>query len=152
MVRSELPSQRLWRRSERGFTLLELIVVTAMIGILATIAIPALINMPTRAKEAVLHTNLRAIREALEQYLGDKGRYPSALSQLEPKYLRHIPPDPFTKNNTTWVLVYEDEDQEGNTEPGPPPDSGEEDQGPGIMDIHSSSTRLALDGTKYSDW
>jgi general secretion pathway protein G len=53
------------RRGERGFTLLELIIVVTMIGILATIAMPALMQMPTRAKESVLKTNLRAIREAL---------------------------------------------------------------------------------------
>jgi len=151
MVRPSIPDRP--AASSRGFTLLELLVVMTIIGILASIAVPALIQMPRRAKEAVLKTNLRSIREALEQYLGDKGQYPSDLSQLSPKYLKHIPWDPFTKSNEDWVPVYESEDGEGGDGgvPGPPPEPGQEG-GPGIMDIHSASTEIAIDGTKYADW
>lgn len=139
-------------RDERGFTLLELIIVIAMIGILATIAMPTLKDMPTRAKEAVLKTNLHSIRESIDMFYGDKGHYPASLDELvESKYLRQVPFDPFTKSNETWVVVLEDE-SEGEEEPGPPPLPGEEESGPGVMDVHSSSNRKALDGTTYSSW
>jgi len=138
------------RRRERGFTLLELIIVVTMIGILASIAVPALVQMPVRAKEAVLKTNLRAIREALEQHYGDVGRYPATLDALVPKYLRTIPIDPFTKSSTDWVLVYEDEDEEDGFFEPPPPVEGEE--GPGIRDVHSSSTATSLAGEPYAEW
>ena len=108
------------------------------------------------AKEAVLKTNLREIRSALEQYLGDKGHYPQQLSDLVPRYLKIIPMDPFTKSNQAWVPVYEDQDENDQSYvPGPLPGEGggdDEEQGPGIQDIHSSSTDTALDGTKYADW
>jgi general secretion pathway protein G len=135
-------------RAERGFTLLELIIVVTMIGILASIAVPALMQMPRRAKESVLKTNLRAIREALEQHYADRGRYPATLEALVPKYLKTIPVDPFVKSSSRWTLVYEEESED---EPLPPPEDGEEG-GPGIEDVHSSSTESALDGTPYADW
>ena len=140
------------RRDQRGFTLLELIIVIAMIGILATIAMPTLKDMPTRAKEAVLKTNLHSIRESIDMFYGDKGRYPASLDELvEAKYLRQVPFDPFTKSNDSWLVVREDDSEEGE-EPGPPPLPGEEETGPGVIDVHSSSTHKALDGTIYSSW
>ena len=67
---------------QSGFTLLELIVVIAIIGILATIAMPALKDVPTRARESVLKTNLRTFRDVIDQHYGDKGRYPKSLQAL----------------------------------------------------------------------
>jgi general secretion pathway protein G len=136
------------RHRQRGFTLLEMIIVVAMIGILASIAVPALMQMPRRAKESVLKTNLRAIREALEQHYADKGRYPASFDALVPKYLKTVPLDPFTKR-PDWTPVYEEESDEDFF--GPPPGEDEE-AGPGIQDLHSSSTESALDGTPYADW
>jgi general secretion pathway protein G len=141
------------RRGERGFTLLELIIVVAMIGVLASIAMPALKDMPRRAKEAVLKTNLHSIRETLDMYYGDKGRYPTSLEELvEAKYFREIPFDPFTKSNTSWVVVLEDELEEGSEEePGPPP-GPDEPAGPGILDVRSGAPGVSLDGTPYAEW
>src|SRR4029079_8313730 len=98
------------RSAQRGFTLLELIVVIAIIGILATIAMPAMKDMPRRANEAVLKTNLRTLRDVIDQHHGDKGFYPASLEALvDAGYLRKIPVDPITKSSDTWVVEYEDD-------------------------------------------
>jgi general secretion pathway protein G len=144
----ELVSRR--RCVAGGFTLLELLVVMTLIGILAAIAIPAVVQYPIRAKEAVLRTNLRTLRDALEQFYGDKGHYPAALDELVPKYVKVMPTDPFTKKNTTWVPVLEEE-SEGGDEVGPPPEEGSTD-GPGILDVHSAATGVGLDGVPYKEW
>lgn len=136
-------------RAERGFTLLELIVVVAIIGILATIAMPAMKDAPRRANEAVLKTNLRSLRDVIDQHYGDKGRYPTSLEALvEAGYLRRVPIDPITKSTETWQLVYEEIDPDN-----PPAESDESEDGqPGIVDIHSGSPLNSLDGTPYSEW
>ncbi len=137
------------RLRERGFTLLELIVVIAIVGILATIAMPALKNVPMRAKESVLKTNLRTLRDVIDQHYGDKGRYPSSLEALvDEGYLRKIPVDPITRSSETWVPVYEEID------PDNPPAETEGGDGaePGVIDVHSGSPLNSLDGTPYSEW
>jgi general secretion pathway protein G len=137
------------RNREQGFTLLELIVVVAIIGILATIAMPALKNVPLRARETVLKTNLRTLRDVIDQHYGDKGRYPTSLEALvEEKYLRKIPIDPITKSAETWVLVYEE------TDPDNPPAETEtsEDGQPGIIDVKSGAPGASLDGQPYEEW
>ena len=89
-----------------GFTLFELMIVIAVIGILATIALPNLRNVPRRANEAALATNLRTMRDVIDQHLGDKGHYPPSLEALVSEgYLRAIPIDPLTDSDSTWVLV-----------------------------------------------
>ena len=96
------------RRGQAGFTLLELLIVMTLIGILATIAIPSLIQYPIRAKEAVLKNNLKEIRDNLERFYADKGRYPATFEELSPKYLKVLPVDPFMKNNTCCGTVVSD--------------------------------------------
>lgn len=136
------------RRRQSGFTLLELIIVIAIIGILATIAMPALKDMPLRAKEAVLKTNLRTLRDVIDQHYGDKGRYPPTLETLvENGYLRRVPNDPITRRNDTWVVVYEEIDPDN-----PPLESDGEDSEPGIIDVRSGSEALSLNGTPYAEW
>jgi general secretion pathway protein G len=137
------------RRLAAGFTLLELIIVVAIIGILATIAMPQLIGSPKRAKEAVLKNNLRTIRDTLDQYYADKGRYPASLELLvEEGYFRKVPQDPMTKSTETWVLVYEEPSLD---EPLPEGEDGEGTE-PGIIDVRSGAPGVAQDGTAFSEW
>ncbi|HEV8631895.1 MAG TPA: prepilin-type N-terminal cleavage/methylation domain-containing protein [Thermoanaerobaculia bacterium] len=139
------------RRAQAGFTLLELIVVVAIIGILATIAMPKLMHTPDRAKEAVLRTDLRTFRDVIDQYYADKGHYPESLDVLvEEGYLRTLPVDPMTKSKETWVAVFEEPklDEQPSGGEGGAAEPGQ----PGIMDVHSGSDKTASDGRLYSEW
>lgn len=163
----ERPSLRRRRNgAESGFTLLELIIVIAIIGILAAIAMPAMKDMPTRANEAVLKTNLHTLRDVIDQYYGDKGHYPETLQAVvDAGYLRALPTDPITKKNDTWVPVFEDPDKaSGDSGFGSGDKSGSDSGGsgsggsstdppaPGIVDVHSGAEGMALNGTPYKEW
>jgi len=135
------------RRRQQGFTLLELIIVVAVIGILATIVMPQLLHTPDKAKEAVLRTDLRTFRDIIDQYYADKGKYPESLDVLvEEQYIRTIPIDPMTKSADTWVAVFEEPKLDGA------PVESEEESGPGIMDVHSGSEQTGSNGRPYSEW
>jgi general secretion pathway protein G len=135
------------RGASSGFTLLELMVVMAIIGILAAMAMPMLKDMPRRAQEAVLKTDLQTMRQVIDMHKGDKGRYPASLEALvEAGYLRRVPRDPITKSSETWVFEFEEE-EEGAAE-----SDAAEGSEPGIIDVHSGSDRLSLNGTPYSEW
>ena len=130
-----------WVGEVRGFTLIELVIVIALIAILAGISIYNNANAVTRAKEAVLKEDLFRMRDAIDQYYADKGKYPANLEALvTDQYLREVPKDPFTQSSTTW--------QEIPAEPDPNNPSAE----PGIFNVKSGAEQAALDGTKYSDW
>ena len=128
-------------RNEKGFTLIELLIVIAIIGIIAGIAVAQLRTRPQAAREAVLKENLYAMRDVIDQYFADKGKYPESLDTLvEEGYMRKIPVDPIT-NSTDWETIQaEDTDQD------------DEDSGGGIYDVKSGAAGTALDGTQYSDW
>ncbi len=141
------------RDRQRGFSLLELIVVVSMIGVLAAIALPNLIQTPRRAKEAVLKTNLRTLREVIDQHYGDKGFYPPSLETLvEEGYLRDVPYDPMT-NQPEWGLLYEDSPDDLTDSDSIAWDVDlEVEGGAGIVDVHSLSEALSLDETPYAEW
>lgn len=138
--------------SQRGFTLIELIVVIAVIGILSTLAMPNLRDGPRRANEAVLKTNLHTLRQVIDMHHGDKGFYPPTLDVLvEDGYLRQVPLDPIY-NEADWGLEFEQ--AEDGFEDFEPAETDLEEGGaePGIVDVFSLSEDLSLDGTAYSEW
>jgi general secretion pathway protein G len=125
---------------KKGYTLLELMIVVAIVGILVTLAIPNFQQSAMKARETALKQNLFTMRAVLDQYYADRGDYPDSLESLvEAKYLRSIPVDPFTKSSTTWTEIYEDQ-EDGDDSPA------------GVFDIKSGSEDVAADGTPYKDW
>lgn len=132
------------KRRRPGFTLIELLVVMAIVSILAAIVIPQMLKAPVKAKEAALAEDLFTFRQCIDQYQADKGHYPASLDTLKTdKYVRKIPIDPFTKSADTWVVQMEEPDAAADTPSTQPP---------GIVDVHSGSSDIALDGTPYSTW
>jgi len=129
------------RAIEAGFTLIELMVVAAILIVLAGIGLVQYRNGKTRASEAVLKTDLFNMRDAIDQYYADKGQYPGTLDEMvSAGYLRKVPDDPFTMNSSSWQTVPSEPDPNNPNAP------------PGIYDVKSGSDATALDGTKYADW
>jgi general secretion pathway protein G len=132
------------RTRSDGFTLIELLIVVAIIGILSSIAVVQLRQTPQRAREAALRENLYAMRNVIDQYFTDKGKYPDSLQSLvEDGYIRKIPVDPMTGSETTWVEEQADTGEADGADPTAPV---------GIADVHSGSDGTALDGSHYGDW
>jgi len=145
------------KRSEQGFTLLELLVVMTIIGILASIAIPALRDSPQRAREAALREDLFTLRSTIDSYHGDKGYYPPDLATLvSDGYMRQIPVDPMTKSRDTWVVEMEQlepgDESTSATTGGTGATAPPEPTTPGVIDVHSGSDAKALDGSAYKEW
>ncbi len=126
------------RRTGSGFTLIELIVVLAIVGLLISIAVPRFVGGVDRSREAVLRQNLSAMRSAIDQYRADTGTSPASLDDLvSRRYLREVPLDPITDARTTWVVVE------------PPADSS---AAGGVYDVRSGAPGKAYDGSVYSEW
>ena len=122
---------------KKGFTLIELLVVMSVIATLLTIAVPRYFQHLDRAREASLRESLAVMRDALDKYRADTGRYPETLDELVTKrYLRKVPPDPITESTDTWVLV-------------PPPDEPGQKR---VWDIRSGAEGQGQNGSDYSTW
>ena len=121
---------------KKGFTLIELMVVLAVVATLLTIAVPRYYASLDRSKEAVLKENLYQMRDAIGKYYADRGKYPESLEALaSDKYLRKVPLDPITESAATWLVVAPEDPQKG-----------------GVFDVKSGAAGKALDGSEFSTW
>ncbi|WP_153117427.1 type IV pilin protein [Rhodocyclus tenuis] len=124
-------------KKQRAFTLIELMVVMAIVALLLSIAAPRYFNHLERAREATLRQSLAVMRDAIDKFHGDTSAYPETLEDLAVKrYLRAVPVDPLTDSAETWVIV-------------PPPPAN----GAGrVWDVKSGAEGNGLDGSAYSEW
>lgn len=127
---------------ERGFSLIELVIVMTVLLILLAILVPGYQQVVRHAQEDTLRENLRVMRKMIDQYTADKERAPQSLEEVvEAGYLGEIPVDPMTGSKDTWEVILEDQD--------PIALSGER----GIKDVKSGSNAIDTTGTqRYSDW
>lgn len=125
-------------RPAHGFTLIELIVVLAIVGLLAGLAAPRYLRSVDEARETTLRSNLAVMRQAIDQFAADRGRWPETLDELaQARYLRHLPEDPLTGRRDSWLAL------------APPPDSAL----PGAVgDVRSGAAGRARNGELYADW
>ena len=151
---------RIRKRTERGLTLIELIITVTILAILASAAVPVYKLNLKRSKERELRRDLWEMRDAIDHYkdAADKGaiqtkvdsqNYPPDLETLvsgvdiqskKVKFLRRIPVDPMT-GRAEWGLHSMQDDPKSDSY-----------GGQSVFDVYSKSTGPALDGTKYSDW
>ena len=128
-------------QSDRGWTIIELLVVLSLIMILASLAMNNYKMSIRTAEEAALKSNLYRMRDAIDQYYADKGQYPASIQALVTDgYLRDVPMDTITRSKETWTTVPAE------------PDPTKPTSDPGIYDIKSGSDAMAMNGTRYADW
>ena len=129
------------QKKDAGFTLIELMIVMAIIGVLAMVAVPSYIQAIRHAREAVLKEDLHTLRAAIDSYTMDKQKAPQSLDDLlQDGYIKTVPEDPMTKSSTSWVTDTSDSMH------------SLDQTDPGIDDIHSGSDETGSDGQPYNTW
>ena len=139
-------------RFQKGFSLIELLVVVTIIGILAGVAMVNVRYAQRKAREAALKDNLFQLRKCIDNFYADKQHYPTSLDELVPYYVRRVPPDPIT-GQVDWELVMDNpgEGGEGGTEPIPAETDPEATGEPGVVDVKSKAPGETLDHVPYVD-
>jgi len=129
------------RRKNAGFTLVELMIVMAIIMVLAVVAVPSYISAMRAAREAVLKEDLHVLRNAIDSFTSDKQKAPQTLDDLvQEGYLKKIPEDPMTRSKETWVTEKSDSL------------NSVDQTDPGIDDVYSGSQEQGSNGQPYSTW
>jgi len=135
------PMERRTRSGRAGFTIIELMVVMAIVLVILSVAVPLYNKTVIRARETVLHQNLATMRAVIDEYTYDKQKAPQNLEDIVREgYLRQVPMDPMVGNNTSWKIIMEEAA------------ASVSQAEPGIFDLRSSSEKISLEGTKYSEW
>ena len=120
----------------RGFTLIELLTVMAIVALLLALALPRYFGHIDKSREVILKQDLAVMRDAIDKFYGDKGRYPESLDELvSSRYIRAVPIDPITEEPNAWVTV-------------PPP----ADESGAVYDVKSSAPGTGKDGTAFAEW
>ena len=133
--------ERRTRSGRGGFTIIELMVVMAIVLVILSVAVPLYNKSVIRARETVLHQNLATMRAVIDEYTYDKQKAPQNLEDIVREgYLRQVPMDPMAGNNTSWKIIMEEAA------------ASVSQAEPGIFDLRSSSEKISLEGTKYSEW
>lgn len=133
---SRMQNGEFYWKNMRGFTLVELLVVLSILALLLTLAYPKYFSSVDRAKESALKQTLNTMREGIDQYYADTGKYPDSLEELvDKKYVNKLPYDPIVDSMTAWVI----------DKPEPPLEGF-------VYDIHSGAPGVARDGTEYASW
>ncbi len=133
--------ERRTRSGRSGFTIIELMVVMAIVLVILSVAVPLYNKSVIRARETVLHQNLTTMRAVIDEYTYDKQKAPQNLEDIVREgYLRQVPMDPMVGNNTAWKIIMEEAA------------ASVSQAEPGIFDVRSSSEKISLEGTKYSEW
>lgn len=129
-------NQSKYLRQCLGFTLIELLVVMVVIAVLLTMVYPKYFGSIDKSKEAVLQQDLNIMRDAIDKYFGDTGKYPMSLNDLvDKKYIKKIPVDPITQSADTWIIITSTDISKGK-----------------VYDIKSGSGNISLSGEAYSNW
>jgi len=124
------------RPARRGFTLIELLIVLGIVALLLSLAVPRYFSSIDSTKETILADNLRNVREVIDQYHADRGRYPDSLDQLvEKNYLRALPVDPITDSTDSWIVVPPEDESKG-----------------AVYSIRSGAPGNGRNGMPYADW
>lgn len=124
------------RLTHSGFTLIELIVVMAIIALLLSLAMPRYFNHLESSRETILKHDLAVMRDAIDKFHSDRGRYPDGIEHLvNERYLRSVPVDPITEQNSSWQRIA-------------PPSA----EAGAMYDVKSGAPGTSLDGSAYSDW
>ena len=152
MIQTQIKKARARQTSQKGFTLIELIIVVTIIGVLAGIAIMNVRFAQRKAREAALMDNLATMRKAIDNFYADKQRFPADLNELVPNYMRAVPKDPITRQ-VDWEIIMDDplSSTSDGSEPIPAETDPEAMSQPGVVDVKSVAEGVTLDNVPYNE-